>query len=487
MEHVWSGYQNDIFKGYKSDKSLNVNATAGSSKTTVLVKGFDYVPKLQKSAFLSFSNVIVDELKKRVPAHIKTSTLHSVGMGTIMSHFGKQKLVENKSFKLALDTFQNKNKEAFKSSHHISKLYDFARLTNVAVNQKDIEDMADRYGLDISDPLYAETAIKLLNKKVKKIQQIDYIDMLYLPVKMGLATTQYDFIALDEAQDTSVIQLELIEKMLHKNSRLVSVGDSWQSIYSFAGADLHSFEKLKNRPNTISLPLSISYRCPILVIEEAKKLNPQIEAYEKAKVGVVRDSIPEEIRHGDMVLSRTTSPLVKLFFYLINKQIKAVVVGKELHQRFKELATELGQCTSNFQAINYLHRKLDHRYDELEKRGVQKPLEHPKYVEAEETLQIGKVLLRHVSTPSMLPALIEKMFGNNIDAVKLMTIHRAKGLEADRVFIIKTIDGKELMPHPMASTPDAIQQEKHLQFVAVTRSKNELYYLYLDTIELEHN
>ena len=63
-------------------------------------------------------------------------------------------------------------------------------------------------------------------------------------------------------------------------TRLVSVGDSNQMLYSFAGGDPDSFNALKSIPNTECLPLSISYRCPKNVVEFAKKLVPSIEANE---------------------------------------------------------------------------------------------------------------------------------------------------------------------------------------------------------------
>lgn len=53
----------------------------------------------------------------------------------------------------------------------------------------------------------------------------------------------------------------------------------------------------------------------------------------------------------------------------------------------------------------------------------------------------------------------------------LSTIHKAKGLEAERVFILKP----DLMPHPKAKRGWEIDQENNLRYVAITRSKRELY------------
>jgi len=68
---------------------------------------------------------------------------------------------------------------------------------------------------------------------------------------------------------------------------------------------------------------------------------------------------------------------------------------------------------------------------------------------------------------------IEGLFSDEIEGVVCSSVHRAKGLEADRVFIIR----RDLMPHPMAQSPWELVQEKNLEYVAITRSKNELIFV----------
>jgi superfamily I DNA/RNA helicase len=69
---------------------------------------------------------------------------------------------------------------------------------------------------------------------------------------------------------------------------------------------------------------------------------------------------------------------------------------------------------------------------------------------------------------------IEKMFvEDDTDGIRLSSVHRAKGLEADRVFILCP----ELMPHPMAKTDWAKAQEQNLRYVAITRAKHLLAYV----------
>ena len=65
---------------------------------------------------------------------------------------------------------------------------------------------------------------------------------------------------------------------------------------------------------------------------------------------------------------------------------------------------------------------------------------------------------------------IKRVFdGNDSGAIMLSTVHKAKGLEADNVFILAT----ERMPHPKATN---IQEERNICYVAITRAKQNLYY-----------
>ncbi len=71
---------------------------------------------------------------------------------------------------------------------------------------------------------------------------------------------------------------------------------------------------------------------------------------------------------------------------------------------------------------------------------------------------------------------IKAMFGkveDGVERIRLSTVHRAKGLEAQRVWVLRP----DLMPHPMARQDWAVEQERNLIYVAVTRAIGELYWV----------
>ena len=67
---------------------------------------------------------------------------------------------------------------------------------------------------------------------------------------------------------------------------------------------------------------------------------------------------------------------------------------------------------------------------------------------------------------------IERLFADKYAAIWLSTIHKAKGLESDNVFILKP----SIMPHPKARKSWEIVQENNMKYVAFTRAKNRLFF-----------
>jgi superfamily I DNA/RNA helicase len=73
---------------------------------------------------------------------------------------------------------------------------------------------------------------------------------------------------------------------------------------------------------------------------------------------------------------------------------------------------------------------------------------------------------------------IETVFTDEqtVRGIRLSSIHKAKGLEAERVYLLQPKGGE--VPHPMAKQPWAREQENNLLYVAITRAINELVYVY---------
>lgn len=478
----FSPYQIEIFKAVQTTQNhVCVEATAGAGKTSTILEALKLIPRMKKSIFLSFSNTIVNELKSRVPNHVKASTLHSLGCKMIMQYYKGVKIDENKWFKILINELppEERIKSNFRICSLTSDVINYARMTLTQPTVSELSTMCDHYGLEWTSEIIDKVA-KILCEYNKYLKTIDFADMIYLPaILTKLINEQYDYVFLDEAQDLNSSQRVFIEKILKANGRLIAVGDSKQSIYSFSGSSIDSFDKLKQRPNTIELPLSISYRCAKSIVHEAQKIYSTIQPFEGAIDGMVRRGNLEEAREGDMILCRKTAPLILAFFYLLRKGIKSTVVGKDIEVGLLDLAGKVQTSDIERTKLRMEGQKMALR-DELKKLGFKNVLVHPRYVALLDKIEVLRLILHQSSDPGNLSETIKELFREDKKAIKLMTIHRSKGLESDRVFIIDLFNKQKTIPSPFATQGWELIQEKNLLFVAITRAKKELIYINIE-------
>lgn len=477
----YSRYQLDIFDKIRyTTSNICVEATAGSGKSTTILSALPLIPKFKKSIFLSFSNAIVDELKSRVPDYIQASTLHSLGCRMLLKWHPGARIDDNKWFSILAEQLKphEKTKVNFKRCGKIAEVLNYARMTLTTPDARELSTMCDHYSLDYDDSIIEES-IKYLNLSVQKryLYKIDFTDMVYWPaIDTRVVNERYDYVFLDEAQDLNNSQRLFIERILKSNGRLIAVGDSRQSIYSFAGSNIDSFEKLQTRPNTIVLPLSISYRCAKNIVKKAKEVYPEIEAFEQNEEGVVRKGSVDEVGEGDMVLCRKTAPLIAVFFYLLRKNIKGAVRGKDIEKGLVELAEKV-QSIDIETTQQLIDKEKERLTINLKALGFKNTLLHPKYIALSEKIEVIEVIMQCTQTASTLIETIQRIFQEDKDAVQLMTIHRSKGLESDRVFLIEKYNGDTTLPSPFAMKQWEHVQERNLEFVAYTRAKKELIFI----------
>lgn len=253
------------------------------------------------------------------------------------------------------------------------------------------------------------------------------------------------------------------------------------SIYGFRGSSPDSFDKFSQQPNTVTLPLSISYRCSKKIVEEARRVYPDIEPYVENQEGeVIRNGTIDMIEEGDMVLCRNTRPLIDTFFQLLDRNKKAYIVGSEMEKGLKQVLNCCESTDSSDVALGKLKQTGERLESELKSRGVSNPKNHQRYEAHQEKLDILRLLLNKYPTVYDVEKFIESVFDDKErEGVKLITGHRSKGLESNTVFFIERFEGKKLIPSPYAITKEALVQEKNLLFVILTRAKKKLVYLNL--------
>lgn len=457
--------------------------THNSGKTFTLCKLAEMTPPIKSSIFLAFNKSIAEELGQRLPRTVKASTLHSCALSSLCKAFSLNfALSDSKNFNLA------KEKMNFKGVHSkripgmimkICRLYDLMRFNLVQDDVEAIISLGERYGEEADENL-AKRAIELrmLNKKIADNYflkggsgklPMDFTDMLYYATQYVHRDDfkQYNVVMLDECQDISPLQFEVVKMCKTPRGRLIAVGDEKQSIYSFMGSNLDSLQAIKNAPNTVTLPLSMTYRCAQDIVAEACKVFPDgIVAAPGAVKGFVGDGTFKDAQEGDFILCRNNAPLVDAFITLLRQGKKCTILGKEF-------GDELVSLIDSVEDVWGLEQVLENMISKLQKKGVKSPTKCEAYDKLNEKVNVLLSLYEYFGDLETVRSRIYDIFVENASrGITLSTIHRSKGLEADRIFFLQP----ELLPSKYATTELALYAEKCLQFVAITRARKSLIY-----------
>ena len=494
---AWSKYQEAIFDFIKNQNgSLVVNAVAGSGKTTTIVQGAKIASEMNKSVlFLAFNKSIATELSKRMEGTgIECKTLHSHGFRAIQKKLQYKCKVDDKKWnKYVLD-----NKEILlnnlseEDENHIDayisetiKLLNLARINLIKNNDfESLEGIVEHHNL-IIDNQQLTIVNNILGFCYRLDSVVDFTDMVVLPSfdYLNRYLPKYDIIFVDEAQDLSTAQRELVLKSLKPNGRFVAVGDRQQAINGFAGADVDSFNTLADIAGN-ELPLSVCYRCGKKIIEKAKEIVPQIEAFENSPDGeVVSQTDMKDIKIGDMVLSRKSAPLVGLCLRLIAKGNAAVIKGKDISEGLKAMIKR-GNCKNVETLLTRLNKEIDKVKKKLEKKKEKGNLKgdienQPEYVNVVDKVNCIKIISENCKTVEDIILKLDSLFDDtkNDKVITLSTIHKAKGLEADNTYII--LPGNIPMTYKDQQQWE-YEQELNLKYVAITRAKKRLIWVNLD-------
>jgi DNA helicase II / ATP-dependent DNA helicase PcrA len=488
-----SKYQIDFWDAIEhTNDNIIVQAAAGSGKTTSLVGGLEKIPKYKKTIFLAFSKNIQLELQDRLPNHIDCMTLHSLGYKSIWNHFKtKIKLDQYKNFKFAESIVKElRDKGGNPLSHKdqmiykftMSDLIDMARITqNISLDGfKNVEKQYDIFckNGEVENAMRVFEKIQLYNIGRQKIKSIDFTDMVYLPVALKMELPKYDYVAVDEIQDLNATQHELVSKLLKPNGRIIGVGDNFQSIFGFQGALSNSMDIMKDKFNMAEYPLSVTYRVPKSGVELLKEINPNIECPDNAIEGSVRYGSLSEVQLGDLVISRNTKPLIIAYFNLIAQEKKATIVGKEFESGLSKLINKFDGMNIKT-AKHCIKQEKQYIEEQLKDQGITEPKKHFKYVSFKEKTDVLEIFLDKYDSISLVKSKISDIFNENKEGIKLMTVHKSKGLESDRVFFITHLDGVKLIPSKYAKSDEQKQQETNLKYVAMSRHKKDLIFVKL--------
>lgn len=468
----WSSYQEAIF-AWNRQRHLMVKAGAGCGKTTTIVELYKRILAAEPSAsilFMAFNKKIVEELaNKGVPA----STMNGFGHKCIRGARLDADKVRNICKYFNVD---------YKYRNMVGRLVDLLKsyLHPREVGVDVIRQLAVDFDLidDKTPPSIFEVVGNVFRQSLNDIKTFDFTDQIVFPVYHNLPVPKYDYVIIDEAQDLSPAKLELVSRAVGR--RFICVGDPQQAIYGFCGADSESMDKIITHFEPVVMSLPVTYRCGKKIVEAARPFAPvDFQAgpsNHEGTVKTVNSSVFEkEVHPLDFVLCRMSAPLVTNCFRLIKKGIRATVLGRDIGKKLVDLVDKIHATAIKIETNGPEMEQFCCKYQQYRSREVAKLEAAEKEQQAqklEDQLSCIFVFVEGANSIEDIKGKIASIFDDNVNpsSVIFSTIHKAKGLEAERVWCLSH-KGRP------AKRDKQKQEEKNLQYVMITRAKNELFFV----------
>jgi len=519
--------------------NVAIDALAGTGKTTTIIsavnklKGvpvsikpsaqqeaiWNYIclsPKNATVALTSFGRAIADELRAKIPKveGVCAETNHAFGNQAIKRAYGRPYMEKKLPGQMVLDCtgleyeeFAKEYPGMFGLTKQVVSLckqglvgFDGEELLSQSSHKWDslILGVLEYYGILVENenhiPLLFKWVPSILHKSISLMtgpaNKYGMDDMVWIPVVLKLPLPKYDILLVDEYQDLNRCQQELL---LRAAIRMVVIGDPRQAIYGFAGADAQSVDRMKTvlsqRPGGLEvLPLSVTYRCGKNIVKEAQKIvGETYQAHESnadgkvLKLSISPSTNPDHpyylpyVKENDMVLCRYNAPLVGQFFKLLAEDKRVKILGKNIGEQLITLIKRMKVDTASEMLVQLEQWRDDMiRIEAARKVPSDTKIEmYRDQYECVETIVESKNFRKCDEVVQFISSMFDDEAGTGI--IRLSSIHKAKGLEADNVFILIPT-GCEL-PSKRAKTAWQKTQEDNLAYVAVTRAKKVLAFV----------
>jgi superfamily I DNA/RNA helicase len=479
-----------------------INAGPGTGKTYTLIHGyqtlanklispvpateeqqevFDYLcenfkPNTRVMFFAHSKSVkehLIARLGKQGP---KVNTFHGAGLSCIIKRWGYQgppcnNRTEEHIKQLTGMAISDMEWEEKKKWYAIKRLLHYHKIESMTPSQENLYYLTNKYA-DLSSYTipddWEDLVADLLDMAAKPDRKIEYADMVWLG-KKAIRSPICDLGLVDESQDVSKSTYELVTRMC---KHVLFCGDKNQAINAFAGASEDMYEHIRTRSDAV-LPLKVTQRCPPIICKLANKTRPGgiIEGPNQAQ-GEIADvslsSLPGKLvgavnPQTCLFVSRTNAAIINLAIYFHSKQLPYQIIDKEL-------STELNNFVKSLKAtsLNNLKYKLDGWMAKM--NGAKNPL----WIQmCKDKYDCLSAIIAQCKDLTHVTRFIKEAFEKHKKGFKLTTVHKAKGLEAENIFIVNPP-----IPLPLAMNhPIGREQEINLQFVAETRSSLNLYYV----------
>lgn len=454
--------------------NLSINALAGTGKSTTL-RMIERAVKARPILYLAFNKSVVTEIEYKARAAdtdrrmSSTTTVRTMnGLGhRIWAQTQKTKNVTLNAKKVpdilrgVIDEVPKKSQaplwDAFwnvvagvataKALGYVpeGKFENAKRLCNQATFHAALDEAPDDLTADLIDLVLTRSITAAY------AGSIDFNDQVYMPACFGGIYPQFPLVMVDEAQDLNPVNHEMLARLV--KHRTIIVGDPWQSIYGFRGAVQSGMSALADKFSTLPLDLSISFRCPQAIVENARWRVPHYKwMKEGGNVEHLKELQANHFADNATILCRNNAPLFRLAMQLLatgrSVQVAGSDIGPKLVATMRKIGPEDLSRASVLSAIDdWLAEKID--------KGS---------TTASDLAECMRVFASHGETLGQAILYAEHLFKQS-GTIRLMTGHKAKGLEFPTVY--------HLDSHLCRET----EQDMNLRYVIDTRAQERLYYI----------
>jgi DNA helicase-2/ATP-dependent DNA helicase PcrA len=337
---------------------------------------------------------------------------------------------------------------------------------------------------------------------------VDFEDLLELAVRMyeedewALAAVRerYRAFTVDEYQDVNLLQQSLLELWLGAGDDLCAVGDDYQSIYGFTGASPEWLLGLAARfPQATVVRLEDNYRSSPQVLALANRLVPKLGGAEKTLRATRAEGPEPELRDFESAADEDAFVLERVeALAAAGVAYEEIAVLIRLNSRSVDFEELFGDRRIPFQGAALLARDAARQLlkglrgagfgtltEEVRRVAVQEGLVQPvpegvgerELVRQADLARLCALAAEFDDGSRTVAEWVEWLrarFDHGAEGgVHLLTLHRAKGLEFEAVFLPR-LEEKELPCKQALRSADALAEERRLLYVGITRAKRHL-------------
>jgi len=475
-----------------SNNRINVAlSTPGSGKSTVIVARAARIWKETQEPILvcTFSSKTAEDVKSKlesVNGHIDVKTIHSLCYGVLKEHWSllgdtlgvkdwpaEPTLVE-KDFEIELITGQYDGNLKLTAMQFYDKVIKFRKLgLSPGLYQNLLRQGVYFFGLDQR----TEQAIPSYERMRLERGYITYDDMINLcnyiigspEVSISLSR-KYMHIMIDEAQDTSEGQWDILRPIVNNSVSTLCVGDLCQSLYSWRNADGSVLSNLSRHKDALVFRLTKSFRTAENIADFANIIVSDPESQiDSAKFGGELevhkfDTYDEEVAYvlgscpkNGAILARTNSYLEPFEKQLIEKN--QTYLGASFYRSDQVKTIYNFVCEDS----NITYKTLNRIFIDSDVYSA----------EEKDDFRIVINRIKNYGTKDFID-LVERAQNLKGPGPTLLTGHGAKGLEWNSVYIVGCHKG--VIPHRLATN---YVEERNIFYVMSTRAKNYLNISYL--------